>query len=125
MTGGDIAALIAAAAFLVLVVLLAVPLIKLGRVLDEARYTIHDVTKDVSPLLKEATDTLATANRELDKLDGVTTHLTKTVENVGGIVASVTGIVSSPLAKFAGILAGLGFGRSGRKSAKSTRKRKG
>ncbi|MEY3999837.1 MAG: hypothetical protein RLZZ626_192 [Actinomycetota bacterium] len=45
MSGGDIAAIIAAAAFVLLVLFLAVPLLKLGRVLDETRNSIHDLTR--------------------------------------------------------------------------------
>ncbi len=118
MSGGEIAGLIAASAFLLLVIFLAVPMLKLGKVLDETRYTIHDVTKDVSPLLKEATDTLATANKELEKFDGVTSTLAKIAENLAGVVASVTGVVSSPLAKVAGIVGSFGAGRKAKKSAK-------
>lgn len=115
MSGGDIAGLIAALAFLLLVGILAVPLLKLGKVLDETRYSIHDVTKDVSPLLKEATDTLATANKELDKVDGVTSKLASIAENIASAVESVTSVISSPVAKLAGVLASVGFGRNSKK----------
>lgn len=115
MSGGDIAGLIAASAFLLLVVFLAVPLVKLGKVLDETRFTIHDVTKDVSPLIREATETLATANKELDKLDGVTSTLSRVAENIAAVVASVTGLVSSPLAKVAGFAGSFGMGRKSKK----------
>ncbi|HHW50422.1 MAG TPA: DUF948 domain-containing protein, partial [Pseudoclavibacter sp.] len=47
MTAGEVAGLIAAGAFAVLVLLAAVPLLKLGRLLDEARFTLHDLGKDV------------------------------------------------------------------------------
>lgn len=124
VSGGDIAGLIAASAFLLLVIFLAVPLIKLGKVLDETRLSLHDVTKDVSPLIKEARDTLATANRELDKFDGVTSTLAKVAENVAGIVALVTGVVNSPLAKIAGVVGAFGSGRRGKTTTKQ-KKRKG
>ena len=42
---GDIAGLIAAVAFVALVGLLAVPLLKLGRVFDEARESIKELTE--------------------------------------------------------------------------------
>ena len=41
MSAGEIAGLIAAVAFVLLVVLLAVPLLKLGKVLDETRSTVR------------------------------------------------------------------------------------
>ena len=43
MSGGEIAGLIAAGAFVLLVVLIAVPLLKLGRTLDETTLTIRQV----------------------------------------------------------------------------------
>lgn len=101
MTVGEVAGLIAALAFLILVVLLGVPLLKLGKVLDETRFTVHDITKDVTPLLHEVTETVQVANRELDKIDGLTGKLVKTAENVTGIVATLTGVIESPLAKIA------------------------
>jgi uncharacterized protein YoxC len=55
MSGGDVAALIAAGGFVLLVLFVAVPLLKLGRVLDETRNSIRDLNETVSPLLSEPT----------------------------------------------------------------------
>ena len=54
MTAGQIAALIAAGAFVVLVLLMAVPLIKLGRTLDEATIAIRKAHEGSAPLLDDA-----------------------------------------------------------------------
>ncbi|MDQ1482101.1 MAG: hypothetical protein QOF35_177, partial [Actinomycetota bacterium] len=43
MSVGEIAGLIAAIAFVVLVALTAVPLMKLGRVLEEVRLAVRDI----------------------------------------------------------------------------------
>ena len=43
MTGGDIAGLIAAGVFALLVLLLAVPILKLGGVFDEVRTSIRSI----------------------------------------------------------------------------------
>ncbi|KAB1646428.1 MULTISPECIES: DUF948 domain-containing protein [unclassified Pseudoclavibacter] len=125
MTGGDIAALIAAIAFVVLVAVLIVPLWKLGHLLDEARESVRDLTDNVAPLIEESTATVAEANRQLVKVDGITTNLTKVADNVSGVVATVTSVVNSPLGRVAGIAAS--FGKSRRttaKQAKTTAKRK-
>lgn len=107
MTGSDIAALIAASAFVVLVALAAVPLLKLGRLLDEARTSVRDLTDNVAPLIDETSQTVAEANRQMVKVDGITTNLTNVAESVSGVVASLTQVVNSPLAKIAGIVGGL------------------
>ncbi len=58
MSAGQIAALIAAGAFVVLVLLLAVPLLKLGRTLDEATIAIRKAHEGSAPLLDNAQTTL-------------------------------------------------------------------
>ena len=73
MSLGDVAGLIAAVAFVLLVGLLAVPLLKLGRVLDEARASIKEVTDHSVPILDEAATTVATTNSQLVKVDTITT----------------------------------------------------
>ena len=56
MSAGQIAALIAAGAFVVLVGLLAVPLIKLGRTLDEATLAIRKASDEADPLFNGANE---------------------------------------------------------------------
>ena len=56
MTAGQIAALIAAGAFVVLVLLLAVPLLKLGRTLDEATIAIRKAHEGSAPLARRRAD---------------------------------------------------------------------
>ena len=73
MSGGDIAGLIAAVAFVLLVGVLAVPLVKLGRVLDEARVSVHDLTEHTLPVIDEAAALVASSNGQLEKVDQVTT----------------------------------------------------
>ena len=55
MSVGDIAGLIAAIAFVLLVGLLAIPLLKLGKVLDEARRLVRNVTDETVPLINGVT----------------------------------------------------------------------
>ena len=62
MSVGDVAGLIAAVAFVLLVGVLAIPLIKLGGVLDETRHMIKGVSDETVPLLNEVTTTVTTAN---------------------------------------------------------------
>ena len=50
MTAGEIAGLIAAIAFVALVALAAVPLLKLGRVLEEVRLAVRDIGHESVPL---------------------------------------------------------------------------
>ena len=55
MSAGELAGLIAAGAFVLLVLLLAVPLLKLGRTLDEATLTVRKTHGGTTgPLLSQA-----------------------------------------------------------------------
>ena len=55
MSVGEIAGLVAAIAFVVLVALTAVPLLKLGRVLEEIRLAVRDIGHESVPILTELT----------------------------------------------------------------------
>jgi uncharacterized protein YoxC len=52
---GDLAGLIAAGAFLILVIAIAVPLVKLGKMFDRTSTVIEDVGNKTMPLMDEVT----------------------------------------------------------------------
>ena len=91
-----IVGLIAAVAFVLLVGLLAVPLLKLGRVLDEARASIKEVTDHSVPILDEAASTVATTNSQLVKVDTITTSAAQVSENV----SALTGLYAATFGAF-------------------------
>lgn len=105
MTAGDIAGLIAALVFAVLVGLLAVPLLKLGGVFDEARRAIREVSGSVTPLIDETTETITEANRQLARIDTITSDVAEVTGNVSALVALVAATVGGPLIKLAGFTA--------------------
>ncbi len=125
MTGGDIAGLIAAGVFAILVGLLAVPLIKLGRVFDETSTAIRELSDNVTPLLEEATTTVSETNKQLARVDAITSSVEEATGNVSSLVALFAATVGGPLIKIAGFSAGvraaIGGLRQGRKSSPSTK----
>ena len=68
MSAGQWAAVVAAGAFVVLVVILAIPLIKLGRTLDEATIAIRKAHLNSDPLFNGANTTLTHVNIRDDNL---------------------------------------------------------
>ncbi|PPG33844.1 DUF948 domain-containing protein [Pseudoclavibacter sp. RFBG4] len=116
MSGGDIAGLIAAGVFLVLVLLLAVPLLKLGGVLDEVRSGIRESVDAITPTLAETQVTVLEANKQLAKIDSITTHVSETTSNVSSLVALTAASVGGPLIKLAGFSAAVRAGISSLKS---------
>jgi len=121
MTGGDIAGLIAAGVFAILVGVLAIPLIKLGRVFDETSTAIRGLSDNVTPLLEEATTTISETNRQLARVDAITASVEETTANVSSLVALFAATVGGPLIRIAGFSAGvraaIGGLRGARKSA--------
>jgi uncharacterized protein YoxC len=107
MTGGDIAGLIAAGIFAILVGLLAVPLVKLGRVFDETSKAIRDLGENVTPLLEEATTTISESNKQLGRLDTITGDIAETTGNVTALVSLFAASVGGPLIKIAAFSAGV------------------
>lgn len=113
MSGGDIAGLIAAGVFAILVGLLAVPLLKLGRVFDETTAAIKDVRTEVTPLLQEATTTIEETNKQLARVDAITSSVQETTGNVSSLVALFAATLGGPLIKIAGFSAGVRAAFSG------------
>jgi uncharacterized protein YoxC len=111
---GEIAGLIAAIAFVALVGLIAVPLIKLGKVLDETREQIRDVGSESVPILTELQGTVRATNEELSKLAVVTEdvstvsgHATSVTKNAAQMSSLLTITFGGPLIKTAALTAGV------------------
>ena len=105
MSGGDIAGLIAAGVFAVLVGLLAIPLLKLGRVFDQTTEAIKDTSQNITPLLEETTTTVRETNKQLARIDTITGNVADVTGNVSALVALFAATVGGPLIKLAGFSA--------------------
>ena len=101
MSGGDVPGLIAACAFLILVGMLAVHLVKLGRVLDEARVSVKELTDHSVTILDEAASTVASTNVQLTKVYTITTAAAQVSENVSALTSLFAATVGGPMVKVA------------------------
>lgn len=101
MSVSDIAGLIAAIAFAALVVALAVPLLKLGAVLDEARLSVRELTQQALPVLKDADESVRLANAQLARVDDVTTPAAEAAQNIAAVTTLVSAVIGRPLVKAA------------------------
>ena len=102
MSGGDIAAIIAASAFALFVLFTAIPLVKLGRLIDETSASVRELSEDVSPLLTGLTETVTETNKQLARIDVITENAAEVSQNISSLVAVFTASVGSPLVKIAG-----------------------
>ncbi|MDT7802218.1 DUF948 domain-containing protein [Amycolatopsis sp. cg9] len=107
MSAGQIAALIAAGAFVVLVVLLAIPLIKLGKTLDAATEAIERTNSNTDPLLIGANQTITHVNTQLERVDGITSNAQAVTGNVSALTSVFTATLGGPLVKTAALSYGL------------------
>jgi uncharacterized protein YoxC len=117
---GQIAALIAALAFLLLVGAIAVPVLRLRHTIDAATQTINDLNDRTGPILGNVTETiehvnialgqthttLDGVNLQLARIDTITSHAAQVTANVSNLVTVVTSAAASPLTK----AAAFGFG---------------
>lgn len=125
MSVGDVAGLIAAIGFVILVGLLAVPLLKLGRVLDETRTTIRTLSDDTRPLLSEVTTTVTHTNEQLVKVDTITTNAVQVATNVSALTALFAATLGSPVVKVAAFTYGVRHAVSGRRTGAGRLRRRG
>lgn len=101
VSAGEWAGLIAALALVLLVVLLAVPILKLGRTLDEATLTIRQAREQSGPILSQASTTVAHVNSNLERVDDITGNAANVSSNVAALSSVVAATVGSPLIKVA------------------------
>jgi len=115
---GQIAALIAAGAFVVLVGLLAVPLLKLGRTLDEATVAIRKAHEGSAPLLDNAQTTLHQVNTQLERVDGITSSARTVSSNISVLTSLFTATLGGPLVRAAAFSYGLNRAVRARRAGK-------
>jgi uncharacterized protein YoxC len=107
MSVGDVAGLIAAIAFVLLVGLLAIPLLKLGKVLDEARRLVGSVTDETVPLINEVTTTVGLTNHQLERVDTITAGVQQVTTNVSALTSLFAATLGSPVVKVAAFTYGV------------------
>ncbi|MCA2214669.1 DUF948 domain-containing protein [Jidongwangia harbinensis] len=129
MDAGEIAGLIAAGAFLMLVLVLAVPILKLGKTVDAATRTINELNERTGPLLGDVNQsvqhvntalgqvqvTLDGVNLQLAKVDTMTSHAQNVTASVANLATVVSAAAANPLIKVAS------FGYGVRKAAAARR----
>lgn len=114
MSVGEVAGLIAAIAFVLLVGAVAVPLLKLGKVLDETTKLVSGVAESTMPLLAEVTTTVEHTNAQLERVDVITSGLEQVTTNVSALTSLFAATVGSPVVKVAAFSFGVRRALTGR-----------
>jgi len=104
---GDIAGVIAALAFAVLVLRLGSVIGKAGKVLDEARIGVRGVSEQTVPLLSQVTDTVASTNEQIVRLDTITANVSSMSTNANALTSLFAATLGSPVVKIAAFTYGV------------------
>jgi uncharacterized protein YoxC len=107
VSGGEIAALVAAGAFVLLVLLLAVPILKLGRTLDETTLAVRKAHEGAQPLLLNAQTTVEQVNRELARVEGITQNAQAMTSNAAALSSVFATTLGGPAIKVAAFSYGI------------------
>ncbi|MFI6520783.1 DUF948 domain-containing protein [Spirillospora sp. NPDC050679] len=101
LTGGQLAGLIVAVFWAVLVSFLAHALLKLARLLGEASAMVRDIGEQAGPLLEDMTRTVRRADEQLGRTDVITKQVGTVTQNVSAVTTVMTSVVGGPLVKAA------------------------
>jgi len=118
-SSGDVALIILAAFWGVLVLFLCVVLINMFRTLESTKLLIDGIREETLPLLSEVKGTVERTNRELDRVDEMLVsagEVVKRIEKVSGLVEQAA---SSPLIKLISFGAGVSKAASRFRGGKS------
>ncbi|MFB4312426.1 DUF948 domain-containing protein [Actinomadura sp. GTD37] len=101
LTGGQLAGLIVAVFWAVLVSFIALTLLKLSRLLGEAGRVVRELGDQAAPLLDDMTRTVERANEQLGRTDVITKQVAGVTQNVSAVTTVMTSVVGGPLVKAA------------------------
>jgi predicted PurR-regulated permease PerM len=101
VSGGELAGLIVAVFWAILVSFLAVALARLAQTLRRTTELVGRVTEQAVPLLGEASDALRTAHQQLDRVDTITSDVAEVTANASALSSTVASTFGGPLVKVA------------------------
>ncbi|MDA2808349.1 MULTISPECIES: DUF948 domain-containing protein [Nocardiopsis] len=107
LTGGELAALIAAVVWTVLVAFLCVTLVKLTRLLTEATKVVADFGERTRPLLDDVAATVERTDASLERVEEITANVAASTEDLSTMTALTRSVVGGPLVKIASLSYGV------------------
>ena len=122
LSGGEVAGLIVAVFWAVLVCFIAFVLVKLGKVVGEAGKLVSGVTDQTVPLLGEVTTSVVHVNAELERVDAITANVQSITHNASALTAVFAATLGSPAIKVAAFTYGVRRAM-GERNEKDMRKR--
>jgi uncharacterized protein YoxC len=127
MSAGEIAGLIAAVAFVLLVGVIAVPIIKLGKTVDELTLTVRDLRREhvvkTSVTVDETNQLLASTNVQMQRVDAITSNAQTLTGNAAAMSSLFAATLGGPLVRTAAFTYGVRRALSRRRDRRGRRAR--
>lgn len=101
VSGGEVAGILVAVFWAILVSFLAVVLVRLAQVLRATTKLVADVTEQAVPLLAEASTTVRSARTQLDRVDAIASDVQEVTSNASALSSTVASTFGGPLVKVA------------------------
>ena len=128
MSAGEIAGLIAAVAFVLLVGVIAVPILKLGKTVDELTLTVRDLRREhvakTSVTVDETNQLLASTNVQLQRVDAITSNAQTLTGNAAAMSSLFAATLGGPLVRTAAFSYGVRRALSRRRDRRGRRARR-
>lgn len=122
MSGGEIAALVASGGFVVLVLVIAVPILKLGRTVDETTKLVAGVNARTPQLIDDLDVTVQQVNAQLQRVDAITANAQAVTSNVAAFTSLFAATLGGPVVKVAAFTYGVRKAASGRRKGEVARR---
>ncbi|WP_267245830.1 DUF948 domain-containing protein [Streptomyces sp. PR69] len=101
MSGGEVAGILVAVFWAILVSFLAVVLVRLAQTLRATTRLVTEVTDQAVPLLADASATVRSAQTQLDRVDAIASDVQEVTSNASALSTAVASAFGGPLVKVA------------------------
>ncbi len=101
VTGGEVAGILVAVFWAILVSFLAVALVRLAQTLRATTKLVAEVTEQAVPLLADASQAVRSAQTQIDRVDAIATDVQEVTSNASALSSTVASTFGGPLVKVA------------------------
>ncbi|MET7454793.1 DUF948 domain-containing protein [Streptomyces sp. NPDC005574] len=101
VSGGEVAGILVAVFWAILVSFLAVALVRLAQTLKATTKLVADVTDQAVPLLADASLAVRSAQTQIDRVDAIASDVQEVTSNASALSTTVASTFGGPLVKVA------------------------
>ncbi|MDT3725314.1 DUF948 domain-containing protein [Streptomyces sp. DSM 41972] len=124
VSGGEVAGILVAVFWAILVAFLAVALARLAQTLRATTKLVADVTDQAVPLLADASTAVRSAQTQIERVDAIASDVQEVTSNASALSTTVASTFGGPLVKVAAFGYGVRRALGGRKEDAPERTRR-